>query len=260
MLRMQEAASNQPLLPKGASGPARTRIVLIDSHAILRAGIRVLLDLESDLQVVGEASVASDGVRAVQETSATLVITDLALPEELGPSALDALRAASPNLRVLILTACCTDGHLRAALSAGVDGYVLKEASTAELLLAIRTVTAGQRYFSSQVSTRLLSGYLGGQAEPAHLPSRLTAREREVLVRIALGESNKAAALAMQLSVKTVEKHRANLMRKLELHNTAAMTLFAVRNGLVPNAPAGGDSARRTQARGTYGESLAVGG
>ena len=260
MLRVQQAANNSRSGPTELPAPATTRIVLIDSHAILRAGMRVLLDLESDLQVVGEASVASDGARAVRETGATLVITDLALPEDSGPSALDALRAASPILRVLILTACCTDGHLRAALSAGVDGYVLKEASTAELLLAIRTVTAGQRYFSSQVSTRLLSGYLGGQAEPAHLPSRLTAREREVLVRIALGDSNKGAALAMQLSVKTVEKHRANLMRKLELHNTAAMTLFAVRNGLVPNAPAGGNSVRRIQAREAYGERLAAGG
>jgi DNA-binding NarL/FixJ family response regulator len=248
---MQEAAGYQPLRPHGASAPARARIVLIDSHAILRAGIRVLLDLESDLQVVGEASVASDGLRAAQETAATLLITDLAL--ESGPSELDALRAAAPNLRVLVLTACCTDGHLRAALSAGVDGYVLKEATTAELLLAIRTVIAGQRYFSSQVSTRLLSGYLGGaQAAPARLPSQLTAREREVLVRIALGESNKGAALAMQLSVKTVEKHRANLMRKLELRNTAAMTLFAVRNGLLPSAPAGGNPVRRTQAREAY--------
>lgn len=226
-----------------------TRIVLIEDHGILRAGIRALLDAEGDLQVVGEAVTANDGVRVARETGAMLVITDLCLPGGSGLSVIDALRAASPNLRVLILTAYCTDEYLRAAFSAGADGYLLKDATRAELLQAIREVMAGRKHFSAPVSARLLSGYLGAHATPAVPQAPITPREREVLTRIALGDSNKRVALAMRLSIKTVEKHRANLMRKLQLRNTASMTLFAIRNGLVPNAATGGGGVGTSEAR-----------
>jgi DNA-binding NarL/FixJ family response regulator len=230
--------SDKPPRPGKALGPAPTRIVLIDVHSILRAGIRLLLETEGGFEVVGEAATPSEGLRVVRDTAAELVVTELALPGE-SRLTIEALRAASPKLRVIILTTYCTDDSLHAALSAGADGYLLKEASLAELLQAIRAVTAGQRYFSSPVSARLLSTYLAEGAAPAR-PLPITAREREVLIRIALGGSNKGTALAMHLSVKTVEKHRANLMRKLEVHNAAGMTLFALRNGLLSNAPPGG--------------------
>jgi len=209
-------------------------IVLVEDHAILREGLRALIELEPDLKVVGEAGTGAEAVRVVQGASPTLVITDLAMPGGSGLRTIDELRAVCPNVRVLVLTAYCTDEYIVAALGAGADGYVLKDASRAELLQAIRSVIAGQKYFSKPVSARLVSGYLR-RNDPATDPSpRITDREREVLMRIALGESNKRVAVALHLSVKTVEKHRANLMRKLELHNTAAVTLFAVRNGLVP--------------------------
>jgi len=211
------------------------RIVLVEDHAILREGLRALIELEPDLKVVGEASTGAEGVRVVHGSSPTLVITDLAMPGGSGLETIDELRAVCPNVRVLVLTAYCTDEYIEAALSAGADGYVLKDAGRAELLEAIRSVIGGQKYFSKPVSARLVSGYLrrNGSADPC---PRITEREREVLTRIALGESNKRVAVALHLSVKTVEKHRANLMRKLELHNAAAVTLFAVRNGLVPMA------------------------
>ena len=209
------------------------RIVLVEDHAILREGLRALIELESHLKVVGEASTGAEGVRVVQSASPTLVITDLAMPGGSGLRTIDELRAACPNLRVLVLTAYCNDEYIELALSAGADGYVLKDASRAELLQAIRAVVAGQKYFSKPVSARLVSGYLR-RNDPADPCPAITEREREVLIRIALGESNKRVAVALCLSVKTVEKHRANLMRKLELHNTAAVTLFAVRSGLVP--------------------------
>lgn len=213
------------------------RIVLIEDHAILREGLRALIELEPDLRVVGEATCAADGLAAVKAVEPQLVITDLALPGTSGLRAIEELRAASPNLRVLVLTAHCTDEYIRAALNAGADGYVLKDASRSELMQAIRAAINGQKYFSEPVSARLVSGYLqrndgGGTG----VYPRITEREREVLTRIALGESNKRVALALRLSIKTVEKHRANLMRKLELHNTAAVTLFAVRHGLLPNS------------------------
>jgi len=215
-----------------------TSIVIIEPHGILREGLRALIELETDLRVVGEASTGADGVRVVQSTDPALVITDLAPPGTQGLRIIEQLRAASARVQVLVLTAYCTDEYIRAALGAGADGYVLKDAGRAELLQAIRSVIAGQKYFSEPVSARLVSGYLR-RNEPtlgtaAGVFPRITEREREVLTHVALGESNKRVALALRLSVKTVEKHRANLMRKLELHNTASVTLFAVRNGLVP--------------------------
>ena len=215
-----------------------TSIVIIEPHGILREGLRALIELETDLRVVGEASTGADGVRVVQSTDPALVITDLAPPGTQGLRIIEQLRAVSARVHVLVLTAYCTDEYIRAALGAGADGYVLKDAGRAELLQAIRSVIAGQKYFSEPVSARLVSGYLR-RNEPtlgtaAGVFPRITEREREVLTHVALGESNKRVALALRLSVKTVEKHRANLMRKLELHNTASVTLFAVRNGLVP--------------------------
>ena len=122
--------------------------MLVEDHAILREGLRALLELEPDLRVVGEASTGADGVRVVQSTSPTLVITDLAMPGGSGLRTIDELRAVCPNLRVLVLTASCTVEYIGAARSAGVDGYVPKDASRAELLQAIRTVIAGRKYFS----------------------------------------------------------------------------------------------------------------
>ena len=214
--------------------PTATSIVIIESHGILREGLRALIELEGDLRVVGEAGTAADGIRAVQSTDPALVITDLTTPGSQGLRIIEQLRAASARVRVLVLTACCSDEYIRAALNAGADGYVLKDAGRTELLQAIRSIIAGQKYFSEPVSARLVLGYLR-RSEPTPGPwPQITEREREVLTHVALGESNKRMALALRLSVKTVEKHRANVMRKLELHNTASVTLFAVRNGLVP--------------------------
>jgi two-component system response regulator NreC len=210
------------------------RIVLVEDHAILREGLRALIELEPDLKVVGEASTGAEGVRVARSASPTLVITDLAMPGGSGLRIIEALRAAGPNPRVLVLTAYCTDEDIGAAWSAGADGYVLKDASRAELLQAIRSVIAGRKYFCEPVSARLMSGYLR-RNDPASLASPgITEPEREVLTRIALGESNRRIAVALRLTVKTVAKHRANLLRKVELHDPAAVALIALRNGLLP--------------------------
>ena len=208
-------------------------IVLVEDHAILREGLRRLIEIEPDLRVVGEASTGAQGVEVARNTCPALVITDLMMPGGSGLRTIEQLRAACPNLRVLVLTGHLTDEHISAALNAGADGYMLKSANRTELMSAIRSVIAGQKYFCEPVSTRLVSGYLR-RLGPAADPGRgITAREREVLTRIALGESNKLVARALRLSVKTVEKHRANMMRKLDLRNIAAVTLFAARNGFV---------------------------
>jgi len=228
------------------SNPAR--IVLIEDHAILRDGLRALLELEPDLQVVGEAGTALEGSRVARTSSPTLIITDLAMPGGLGLRAIDELRTACPGVRVLVLTAYCTDEYIHAALNAGADGYVLKDASRAELLHAVRVVIAGQKYFSEPVSARLVSSYLRRNGPVMAGCPRITERERQVLTRVALGETNKRVAMALRLSIKTIEKHRANLMRKLDLHNTAAVTLFAVRNGMLPMSKAEDGEPRETNA------------
>lgn len=226
------------------------RIVLVEDHAILRDGLRALLELEPELQVVGEASTAAEGARIARNCNPTLIITDLAMPGGLGLRTIDELRTACPGVHVLVLTAYCTDEYIHAALNAGADGYILKDASRAELMHAVRAVIAGQKYFSEPVSARLVSGYLRrNEPEMAGCP-RITERERQVLTRVALGETNKRVAMALRLSIKTVEKHRANLMRKLDLHNTAAVTLFAVRNGMLPAADADGTQRREFNATG----------
>ena len=138
--------------------PQPVRIVLIEDHAILREGLRALIELEPDLRVVGEATCASEGLAAVKAAEPALVITDLALPGTSGLRTIQELRALSPQLRVLVLTAHCTDEYIRAALNAGADGYVLKDASRAELMQGIRAAINGQKYFSEPVSARLVSG------------------------------------------------------------------------------------------------------
>ena len=253
-MQSSDAESSEQTLParrpetRRMANPAR--IVLIEDHAILRDGLRALLELEPDLQVVGEAGTAAEGARVTRACNPTLIITDLAMPGGLGLRAIDELRAACPGVHVLVLTAYCTDEYIHAALNAGADGYVLKDASRAELMHAVHVVLAGQKYFSEPVSARLVSSYLR-RNEPIIAGSpRITERERQVLTRVALGETNKRVALALRLSIKTIEKHRANLMRKLDLHNTAAVTLFAVRNGMLPVGDADEAQRRETNATG----------
>jgi DNA-binding NarL/FixJ family response regulator len=139
------------------------------------------------------------------------------------------------DLKILVLTAHSSEEYIRAALNAGADGYVLKDASRADLLQAIRAVLGGQTYLCSSVTAKVVSGYLRPKAGDAEVVTveHVTGREREVLTRVALGQSNKLIARALGVSIKTVEKHRANLMRKLTLHNTAAVTRFAIRHGMV---------------------------
>jgi DNA-binding NarL/FixJ family response regulator len=212
----------------------KTRIVLVEDHAILREGLKALIEIESDLEIVGDFGCVDESLTGIRELSPDLVLTDLALPDCSGFELLAEIRRVAPTARKLVLTAYNSEEYIRAALNAGADGYVLKDANRAELMVAIRTVAAGQQFLCKSIANKILTGYLaGGEPRRAAAKSQtITGREREVLTRIALGESNKVIARALELSVKTVEKHRSNLMRKLQLHNAAAITMFAVRNGL----------------------------
>lgn len=214
---------------------ARTRIVLIEGHAILRDGLRALLDLESDLAVVGSAGDAAGALRVVHDARPDLVICDVSLPDRCGVGLISELLLTFRHLRVLVLTANASEDNIRAVLNAGAHGYVLKDSGRADLLRAIRAVMSGRQFLCACVAAKVVSGFVSGY-EPrraAPVEELMTGRERQVLTCIALGKTNKLIARDLGLSVKTVEKHRANLMRKLTLHNAAALTLFALRHGYI---------------------------
>ena len=213
----------------------KTRIVLVEGHAILRDGLRALLELEPDLTVVGAVGEAAGALRLVHETRPDLVICDVALPDRSGIALLGELLLTFRGLRLLILTAYESETYIRAALNAGAHGYVVKDSGRGDLLRAIRTIMSGRQYLCASVAAKVVSGFVGNleSRRTAAVEEVLTGRERQVLICIALGQSNKEIARDVGLSVKTVEKHRANLMRKLTLHNAAAVTLFALRHGFI---------------------------
>src|ERR1700693_5553285 len=219
----------------------KIRIVLVEDHAILREGLKALIEIESDFDIVGEFGSVEDCLVGIVGLQPDLLLTDLALPGRSGIELLAEIQRLSPLTRKLVLTAHENEESIRAALNAGANGYVLKDANGAELMLAIRTVSLGQQFLCKAIAGKILSGYLSGDQRPFSpaVAQSITEREREVLTRIALGNSNKVIARELGVSPKTVEKHRSNLMRKLQLHNAAAITMFAIRNGMTSSDPFG---------------------
>jgi len=210
------------------------RLVLVEDHTVLRDGLKALLALESDLVILGEYPCVESSLVGIHQLQPDVVMVDLALRNRSGIELMSAIRRLSPRSRKLVLTGNDNPETIRAALAAGADGYVLKDASSAELMLAIRTVSVGRPFLCKHIASKVLSSFLfPNQRSPSPTTrSSITARECEVLTRIAHGHSNKMIARELGLSPKTVAKHRANLMRKLGLHNTAAVTMYAIRNGL----------------------------
>src|ERR1700676_624123 len=239
---MQVGSDLTPLLPGKETTP-RIRIVLVEDHVIFGGGLKARILMESDFDIVGEFESAEQSLAGIGELQPDIVITDLALPGRSGIELLADVKRLSPRTRKVVLTAHENEEYIRAALNAGADGYVLKDANSAELMLGIRTVSTGQQFLCKAIASKILSGYLSGHVsgdQRASSPSAtqsITGREREVLTRIALGNSNKLIARELGVSPKTVEKHRSNLMRKLQLHNAAAITMFAIRNGMTGSAP-----------------------
>ena len=221
-----------------APAPARLgttlSLMLVDDHAILREGLRALLELEADFKVVGEAASYDEAVVMAARLQPDVVLTDIGMPGRSGLALVRELRAVCPAVRVVLLTAHASEEYIRAGLDCSADGYVLKDSGHAELMTGIRTVATGQQFICKAVAGRVLASYLNrDEREAANPLSTITAREKQVLTRIASGQSNKAVARELNLSVKTVEKHRANLMRKLELHNAAGIARFALNHHLI---------------------------
>jgi len=222
--------------------PPKYRIVVAEDHTILREGVRSLLSSNPDLEVVGEAADGREAIECAGRLRPDLILTDLSMPRMNGVDAVREIKRCSPETKVLVLTVHKTEEYILATLQAGADGYLLKDSTYAELLMAVRYVLGGKRYISPGISDKVLDGYIEGKKTLKTRTSwdTLTAREREVLTLIAEGYRNKEIAEELSISVKTVEKHRANLMEKLNLHNAQALTALAVEKGLVSGDHAAG--------------------
>jgi len=213
----------------------RYRIILAEDHTILREGLRSLLASSQDLEIVGEAEDGREAVQLAEELKPDLILTDLSMPRMNGMEAIKEIKARSPDTKILVLTVHKNEEYILATLQAGANGYLLKESTHAELLIAVHHVLKGSRYISPGIADKVLEGYLQGRKTLKNRTSydTLTKREREVLKLIAEGYTNKSIADQLCISIKTVEKHRTNLMEKLNLHNVQALIIFAIEKGLV---------------------------
>jgi two-component system, NarL family, response regulator NreC len=214
----------------------KIRIVLVDDHAVLRAGLTALLNAETDMEVVGEAGDGATSLRVVAELQPDVVLLDINMPTMSGLEALAELRTVAPQSRILVLTMHDDQTYLRQVLAQGGAGYVLKQAADSELLTAIRTVYHGGAFLHPAHAQALLSAPTGPPA--ASQPTNddvalLSERELEVLKLIALGHSNKEIAELLYLSVKTVETYKTRVMEKLALNSRAALVRFALKHGLL---------------------------
>ena len=196
----------------------KTRIVLADDHAILREGIRALLEDQSDMTVIGEAADGRKAVELARDLSPDIIVMDIGMPLLNGLEATRQIKHSFPQVAVLVLTMHDNEEYVSQILAAGASGYVLKRAASSELVTAIRAVAAGQSYLSPAVTKLLIEGYVGRQsAAPVMVDpfETLTAREREVLQLVAEGHTNSQIAKLLNISLKTVKAHRSNLMQKL---------------------------------------------
>jgi two-component system response regulator NreC len=220
-----------------------TRVLIVDDHGILRAGLRALLDEEPDLTVVGEAADGAQALRLARSLRPEVVLMDIGLPDIDGLEVTRALLKAQPSVRVLVLTMYEDSALLHAALEAGAAGYIIKRALEGELVSAIRAVMRGDLYVHPALTRALLTNDVGHG--PVRDTGPLTPRESEVLSLLAAGHTNREIAERLVLSVRTVESHRANLMGKLDLHSRAELVQYAANHDLV--SPDGPPSPRLTR-------------
>ena len=210
-------------------------IVLAEDHRLLREGLKALLKIDEELEVVGEAENGLEALKCVEKSRPNLILLDLSMPKMSGLSVIKELKSRFPEIKILALTIHESDQYVLEAFQSGADGYCLKDASRDELLIAIHSVLNGKTYISPGISESVMEGYLEGKRtlRTSTAWDNVTQREKDVLKLIGEGHRNKEIARLLSISVKTVEKHRANLMRKLDLHNVSALTAYAIEKKLV---------------------------
>jgi len=214
---------------------SKMRILLADDHGIVRKGLRFLLERQPDMEVVGEAQDGREAVRLAEELGPTVVIMDIAMPLLNGIDATAQIIKHNPKTGVIILSMHADETYLVRVLTAGAKGYLLKDVAELDLIRAVQAVGQGKSFFSPQISDTLLEDYMRQLKQRGLQDSYdlLTDREKEILQLLAEGKSNKEVASLLDLSVYTVETHRANLMQRLGLHSTAEIVLYAVRKKII---------------------------
>jgi DNA-binding NarL/FixJ family response regulator len=208
------------------------RLVVADDHPLMRRGICDLLETEPGWEVVAEANNGREAVEAVAKTKPDVLVIDLAMPELNGLTATREILRFFPKVEVVLLTMRNSDQAIREVLESGARGYVLKSDAEQDLIAAVKAVSVGKPFFTANVTEVVLKGYLN-RTEPAETLPELTTRERQVVQLLVEGKGNKDVAVAMRVSVKTVEAHRSNINRKLSLRSTSDLVRYAVRNGIV---------------------------
>jgi DNA-binding NarL/FixJ family response regulator len=212
------------------------RILIVDDHDLMRRGIKALLQSHAGWEVVGEAHTGREAVTKAEELKPDVVILDISMPDLNGIEAARRIRKSSPNTEVLILSVHYSDQLIRDILEAGVRGYIVKSDSDRDLVIAVETLANHKPFFTPRATEVILSNFNGarpGNDLPESVRDRLTSREREIVQLLAEGKSSKEVASSLCISVKTAETHRANIMRKLQLHTVTDLVRYAVRNQII---------------------------
>jgi two-component system, NarL family, nitrate/nitrite response regulator NarL len=208
------------------------RVLIADDHPVVRKGLQSCLAKQDRVKIVGEAADGDEALQKAMDLAPDVVLMDISMPRMSGLAATQVLREQAPNIKVLVLSVHNNKDYIFRIIQAGAHGYVSKEASPEELSHAIECVHSGETFFSPEIAQAALSHLVqnGGKKEPF---TQLTDREREVLVLIAEGQSNKEIANKLGIGVRTIETHRERIMRRLDIHSVAGLTKFAIANGLV---------------------------
>jgi DNA-binding NarL/FixJ family response regulator len=209
------------------------RVLVADDHMIVRTGIRHVVESEPDLEVVGEAATAAEAVSLATRLRPDVVVLDISLPDQSGLEVTARLRSGGGGPRILILSMHDNPEYVLESVRAGAHGYLLKDTAGTELRNAIRAVCRGESYFSPPVASRLTAA-VRSEHETSHAVDQLTSRERQVLLGIVGGRTNKQIAADLGISHRTVETHRESLMRKLQIRTVAELTRFAIESGIMP--------------------------
>jgi DNA-binding NarL/FixJ family response regulator len=212
------------------------RILIVDDHDLMRRGIKALLQSHAGWEVIGEAHTGREAVTKAEELKPDVVILDISMPDLNGIEAARRIRKSAPNTEVLILSVHYSDQLIRDILEAGVRGYIVKSDSDRDLVIAVETLANHKPFFTPRATEVILSNFNGarpGNDLPESVRDRLTSREREIVQLLAEGKSSKEVASSLGISVKTAETHRANIMRKLQLHTVTDLVRYAVRNQII---------------------------
>jgi len=224
---------------EGVAMEQNKRVVIAEDHTLLRQSLRTVLEGGAGLRIVAEAADGFEAIRSVEKHRPDLLLLDLSMPKLNGISVIKEVKRRNPQVKVLVLTIHDTEDYVRAVFESGADGYCMKDAEIGELLDAVKHILAGKTYLSPKIADRVLSGLLTPNSDPGRHPwEKLSQREKEILKLIAEGYKSGEIGDLLCISTRTVEKHRSNIMKKLDIHNIASLTAYAMEKGLPVSAAA----------------------